>query len=131
MIGNPDKDYNVDHDDPKKIQIETLTEALQRAKEVVRLMEKALADLGAPRGAYLFLVSYPPDSKINVIKALRELKMIGLKEAKAIADTVENGREVLLGNFPNVTTNFPENSVVRRSIRALVDAGATIEWRDE
>ena len=37
--------------DLKKIQIESLTEALRRAKEIVRLIEQALTDLGAPTSA--------------------------------------------------------------------------------
>jgi ribosomal protein L7/L12 len=110
-------------------ELEDIILELSSARRNLDRVEKRLAGLlGVTGGTMLYLVSVPEENWINVIKAIRELTGVGLKEAKAITDSVR-----LFGSEPqflkNVLTKSDLNGREMRTISLFEQCGAKIEWR--
>jgi hypothetical protein len=99
------------------------TETLLSMRDKMKARTQELEQLVSFRGG-LFLVSFERDKKIHVIKGIRELAGVGLRDAKHMADSVEMGKPQLIvpGDFDNRPTPF---------MLALEDLQriAKVEWR--
>lgn len=107
--------------------LEDIILELSAARRNLDRVEKRLAGLlGVTGGTMLYLVSAP--NVIEVIKLIRELTGIGLKEGKAIVDAVRSP-----GSSPcfirNVTTKSDLNGREMSIVARFEQAGAQIEWR--
>lgn len=109
--------------------LEDILLELGAARRNLDRVEKRLAGLlGATGGTMLYLVSVPDNLFIEVIKLIRELTGIGLKESKAIVDAVRAP-----GSKPqflrNVTTKSNLSGREMSIVARFEQVGAKIEWR--
>ncbi len=99
------------------VEAMTLEEADAHLVVASQLLEKLKLQICRLGGKGLWILSFR--SKIDAIKAVREITGLGLKEAKQILDQVEMGTPQLLsGGFS------PSHLGIK-----LLERHATVEWR--
>jgi hypothetical protein len=110
-------------------ELEDIIVELSAARRNLDRVEKRLAALlGVTGGTMLYLVSVTDQDWISVIKLIRELTGLGLKEGKAIVDAVRAP-----GSKPqfikNVLTKSNPDGREMQNIGLFEKFGAKIEWR--
>lgn len=83
---------------------------------------------GGASGSALYLVHVPDHGgrKISVIKAIRQMTGLGLREAKEITDRVQMGDKVFIKH----ASRSDPGSVDMQSVRWIEESGSKVEWRD-
>ena len=76
----------------------------------------AAAEAAEEQTEFAVILSGAGDKKVNVIKAVREITGLGLKEAKAVVD-----------GAPSTVQENVSKDVAEASKKALEEAGATVE----
>lgn len=110
-------------------ELEDIILELSAARRNLDNVEKRLARmLGATGGTMLYLVSVPDENWVSVIKVIRDLTGVGLKEAKSITDAVRTP-----GSKPqfikNIITKSNPSSREMQTVQLFETNGAQIEWR--
>lgn len=101
-------------------------------QDIRRELENALMRVNRMIGGFqqsrLVLVSFPDNLKINIIKCIRAICGLGLKEAKAICDLAQSGTRAEILRVPNQIGFISVGDVTKHPEYVELARYATVVW---